>query len=257
MNIHRSFLCLGCFGLLTLTSYGQYIEPDSALVGRKNIILLQTNPLIGIAIQAENMPTTFGMTYKRTLKEFKRLVIGLNYEWINLSPSNQALQPAHLVASSDSTVTLLETKETFSRMNIRGGLEWSDYTDKSAMFYGVTAHLGQRHQHYDAYTHQYRQLPVDTTLINPTTFANKPESSKGIYDYDHYFLEFGFALQIGYRIQLKQRWEINLSMSPEFSVYLPTKNTWNLDSQEPLQFLPSNGFEMNLHLLLVDIGYRF
>jgi hypothetical protein len=257
MNIHRSFLFLLCFGLLTFGAFGQYIEPDSTLMGHKNSILLQANPLLRIAIQANGAPTTFGLTYKRTLKEFKRLVCGLNYEWMNLSPRNQTLQPAHLVASTDSSVTLLETNETFSRMNIRGGLEWSSYIDKSAMFYGVTAHLGQRHQHYEAYTHQYRQLPIDTTLINPTTFANKPESSTGIYDYDHYFLEFGFALQIGYRIQLKQRWEINLSMNPEFSVYLPTKNNWNLDSPEPLQFLPSNGFEMNLRLLLVDIGYRF
>jgi hypothetical protein len=235
----------------------QYIEADSVYAGRRNSLMFLANPVVAFALQSNGESLQYGISFKRVLSNTRRLKLALGHEYVDLSPKQSASTGRYFQQSSDSTIAAIALNETFNRTTIRGGLEWSEYLAKNAMYYGVDLQLGARKQHYDAYTYHYSKLELDSSQINPTVFSSAPDSIVGVYDYSNRYIDIGLAIHIGYRIQLKEKWEVNLSFSPEFNVYFAGKNTWNLETPAPLQYLPSSGFEMQLRLLLVDIGYRF
>ena len=257
MNNFRWTLCLLVGVFICQLTKAQYIEADSVYVGRRNSLMLLANPIVAFALQSNSSNLQYGLSYKRVLSNTRRLKLAIGHEFADLSPNQSTSNGRYFQQSTDSTIAATDVTETYNRTIIRGGLEWSEYQAKNAMYYGVDLQLGVRKHHYDAYTNHFSKLAVDSTQINPFVFANEPDSIVGVYDYNNRYIDIGVAIHIGYRIHIKEKWEVNLSFSPEFNVYFAGKNTWNLDTPAPLQYLPSSGFEMQLRLLLVDIGYRF
>jgi hypothetical protein len=257
MNIRMAVVLLLLGSLTPHLSNAQYVELDSAYTGPKNTIFLLGNPIIVPLMSGSPSSVYLGMVYKRVLKNNKRLKFGLNYDYNDLSPFNQGSDPNNFLAYNDSQVVISNRQEYFSRISLRGGLEWSDYTENNGKFYGLDLHAGISKATHDAYAYTYNRLPGDTTTIGPSDFSILPDTTVAQYDYDHYFLNVGFAANIGYRVVLKKKWEINFTFSPEFTFNFPVRYDWNLATPVPLQYEPSSGFEMQLRMLLVDIGYRF
>jgi hypothetical protein len=252
------YLFMVTIGLVaSKTICAQYVDPDSAYVGRKNAIMILANPLLQVALSSDSRAALFGLSYKRVLHNNKRLKLGAGYEFIDLSPYENEIPLARIPEATDSAIVINSKKQFYNRTHIRGGLEWSEFSSKHGMVYGLDVQVGFRKDHNESYNAQHLVAPRDSTILNPNYFSSSPNSKEGVYDFDHYYMDIGLVANIGYRVQLKEKWEINLSFSPEFNLYFVTNSKWNLDTPEPLQYLPSNGFEMQLRLLLVDIGYRF
>jgi hypothetical protein len=235
----------------------QYYESDSAFVGRKNSIMLLTNPLLQVALNSTGRTFQTGIQYKRLINPNKRLNFGFGFEAIDFI-ERQNQNPINLIAdATDSVLILRKKKSIYNRFHISSGIEWSDFSQNHGFLYGVGLQLGIRKELESSYLNHHIKSPIDSTSLEMNYYAAIPDSTEAEYDYTNSYVDFAVALQIGYRINIKEKWEVNLTFSPQFNVYFATQNQWNLNTPQPLDYQPSNGFEMQLRLLMVDIGYRF
>lgn len=255
MNTRIGYGMVLLLSWFTNTAQAQYIEPDSAYTGPKKSLFLLANPIFPPLMGSTDGSAHLALSYKRVLSNTKRLKFGAFFDYYNLSPSVRTIDPSDVLGKTDSSVSINVRQEYYRRVATRGGLEWGDYNEKHGKFYGVDLIAGYSKNDHQSYNNTYvKEWAPDSSF---SSYALLPDSMAGVYDYTHHYLTLGFAANIGYRVVIKQKWELNFTFSPEFTFNLPVGNQWNLTTPAPLQYEPTNSFEMQLRMLLIDIGYRF
>lgn len=257
-NMNRlTYLWMVLIGLLLSTSIrAQYVEVDSLYAGRKNTLSFLVNPILPPLMGSYNGSLHLALTYKRVVNNGKRFKIAGFYDFYDLTQNNGLINPNSVIPTADSSVIINQTEEYYGRMSIRTGFEWGDYTEKFGKYYGADLHVGYSKAKYKSYDHIYIPTPVDS-LNSDYNYNNVPDTMLGRYDYNHYFLNLGLVANVGYRVVIKEKLEFNFTFSPEFNFNIPIRYQWNMDTPKPTQYQPANSFDLQLRMLLVDVGYRF
>lgn len=241
-NLLTTFLLL-----LVIHLNGQYVsEETDTLTHRKNQIGAVINPVAAFMLGTSTSQLHYGIQYKRLLGESKRLRFGLLYQ--NLLPDLNDLGVP--IASNDSSVLFLSEQSEYRYGEFRAGIEWSNFKTKHDAVYGLDLLLGyditRDEQHYK--------------LVN-YAMGEEGNSSQTAVDRDSMFsffeqhaLVIGISPTIGYRVTIKQKWELLAYASPEVVYFAPMSSS---GKKEPGNEYYANSVLFRMRLLDLVISYSF
>ncbi len=263
LNTKLSYILIaGMLCLCALHSSAQYYDEagkDSLNTQRKNIVGLHLNVPLTFIMTASPNYLQIGLSYKRQIEDYKRLVFQAN--WIpEVYENNDQL---NLVGTNDS---LLIYSSRFQKSNdfILGvGQEWGNYSKTISPYYGVDFLFG-----YGILNETNRYYKARRDTIGSSVIFSEGDTvnySRAVVDYDNapypskidtrsYIV--GATFTLGCRVQVKSRFEIWTQMTPRI-LYSHRQLTYeNINTGRKGSF-DSNSFDFQLRLLQVLLAYKF
>jgi hypothetical protein len=241
MKIH-SILILLC---ISTTSLAQYVEPDNSksdIQTHKNSIGIGLNPMMAVAIGADASHVHYGLQYKRSLSENKMLRITGFIQGEKNGP-----ELGEPIGLTDSSLFVNSSYDQYSVIELRAGLEWSNYKERFDGFYGFDTGIDR--QTTLESVHQYK---IDTEE-GPDLYGQLLGKDTLTYFTDDYLM-IGLAPFFGYRVGIGKRFDLTAWMSPEFVYMAPLRS----DTHGVQQIHRQNAYiDFRLRLLDVMLSYRF
>jgi hypothetical protein len=251
----KSFIPTLVLSILASGAAAQYAEPDTISISKKNSVGIYINPFAIAFMGNEVNDLRLGVQYKYILADNKRLRISAVYDRQDLERPRRSLDPADIYRITDSTEVTRDYGHERSRANMRLGYEWSDYTDPVDAFYAVDIVLGYSSEEYREGLATYLREATDSTgVLNGVDDELHAHALPIAYNY--HFLEMGLAPVFGWRFLMKQQWELQASISPEFYYAFPVKEEWLGDSRQPLDYRASSTLEFRLRVLELVLSYH-
>ena len=226
---------------------GQYVPDSSAVFNpKKNQIGGIVNPIAAVMLGTSASQLHYGLQYKRLLQDNKRLRVSTLYQ--SLKPD--VLELGEPIASTDSSVTFIDQQSGYQYGEFRVGIEWSDFRSKHDAIYGVDLLVG-----YDLSRKENHQKLVTYTMIPESVLpATTVEKDSLVSFYEQRSLVFGAAVLLGYRVTLKDRWELMAYASPELVYFAPVSESGR---REPGEESVGNSIQFRLRLLDISLAYSF
>lgn len=245
-NKMRNFLTIALLAF-TIQSTAQYVETttDSSPI-RKNQFGAILNPAVAIALSSDPSGLRYGLNYKRMMDNSRRMKFGLSYDGFTQNDSNHG-DP---IASTDSSVVFVKQMFSYDYGEFRVGMEWSDFTAKHDAIYGLDLLVGYHVSHDEIHRREVGYTSTNESLIPQTRFI---QDSLAV-NYVQKALVLGLAPQLGYRVLMKERWELQLTSTMEFAYYAPTSESGKRD---PNMERMANSISFRMRLLDVSLAYSF
>lgn len=230
-----------------LQVHGQYVaDTTHVFAPKKNQIGAVVNPLAAVMLGTSTSQLHYGLQYKRLLQDHRRLRFSVLYQ--TAQPNVQDL--GEPISSTDSTVTFIDEQLGYQYGEFRAGIEWSDFRTKHDAIYGVDLIAG-----YDVTRKENHQKLVSYTvlpeIVGPATTV---EQDTMVSFHEQRSLVFGAALILGYRVTMKERWELMVHASPEIVYFAPVSESGR---REPGEEGVGNSVQFRLRLLDISLAYSF
>jgi hypothetical protein len=212
MKSITTFICLMLFALC---GFSQYVELSEDTVQiQKNSVGVVINPIVAMALGAGTSELHYGVTYKRVVAQNKRLRFAGLYQ--SYKENDNLGSP---VFASDSNIIFNSIQNSYQYGEFRMGMEWSDFREKHDGIYGLDVLVGydKRSDTEHLRVMEHNTAPADGEhayyMASDTIVNNRVEHS----------LAIGIAPVIGYRVLMKQHWELMATCSPEIVYYSALK----------------------------------
>lgn len=245
------------FCLLSLFSFtrssAQYVSPESTETSStpKNSVGIIFNPVVSVMLGSAPYDMRAGLMYRRQLTQNKTLRASGAIQFREAAFD----QPGDVIAVTDSTIKMSYATDSYFRTEIRCGIEWSDYSEKSDAFYALELIAGNHSRTESSNKIDYRRLAgidnetnsiLGTQLTDSVGYCTKQQS-----------ILIGVAPVIGWRCVFKQKWEFMASFSPEVVFTSPYKTSYCTDNSDDHQMEEASSVDFRLRLLDVVLAYHF
>lgn len=236
----------------------QYYElPDSIAIENKNTIGVFVSPIAGFMLNSFVYSPRYGLQYKRWLTDYKRLRLSLVHDFIEYDYGNNDFDESRFVQSTGSTLWMLSEFRTQRKTTLRAGLEWTDYSSKVDGYFGVDVIMGYKTDEYDMFYKAYNYYTSTNSADTADYVLANPALDRKPYSYYYQYIEFGIAPIIGWRFDIKKRFEFTVNASPELTVAIPVAQQWRGDAPMPYESRADTEIEFRLRLLEMVLSYRF
>lgn len=236
----------------------QYYElPDSVIIENKNSLGFYVSPVAAFMLNSFAYSPRFGLQYKRWLTDYKRLRLSLVHDFIEYDFGNNDFDESRFVQSTGSTLWMLSESRMQRKTTLRAGMEWTDYSSKIDSYFGFDIIAGYKSDEYDTYYKAYDYYTSTNSTDTADYVVANTSMDKRPYSYYYQYLEFGIAPIIGWRFDIKKRFEFTINASPELSVAIPIAQEWRGEMPMPIESRADTEIEFRLRLLEMVLSYRF
>lgn len=231
----------------------QYSKEDelAKIPARYRSIGLNITPAFSTIMGGIPINPRIGLVYKHQTKTSRKYRIAANvqfYDPFHVDP--ETVKYDHR-APSDSTRSYQYISYDRTDMDLRFGMEWMNPDKKVTPFYGVDLIFGHAITFDDYGTINFKK---DTSICSDCyvyDLENMGPSSSQIT----YYVYSGVDFTVGWKILIKNNFDLYLQFAPEFRYQSLYKE--DLDLEETKRFSPEEGIDIRIRALEAWISYRF
>ena len=231
----------------------QYSPEDelAKIPARYRSIGLNASPAFPLIMGAIPVNPRVGIIYKHQTKTSRKYRIAANvqfYDPFHVDPETVIYNHTFL---SDSTRSNQYVSDERTDFDLRFGMEWMNPDKKVTPFYGFDLILG--HTRTDDYygTHNFiKDTAICSDCYTPDLYNPGPNSSQFFY-----YIYTGFDFTVGWKILVKNNFDLYLQFAPEFRYQSMYREDMILE--ETKRYSPDEGIDIRIRALEAWVTYRF
>jgi len=217
----------------------------------KNSLGLIFNPVVSVMLGSAPYDMRAGLLFRRIISDNKSIRASASIQFREALYDSQG----YVTSIADTSVKMAYLADSYFRTELRGGVEWSDYTEKSDAFYAVELIVGSISRTESSREINYRLL--SNTNQNTTSLLGSQLTDSIGFCTKQQSAIIGLAPVMGWRCVFKKKWEFMASFSPEIIFTAPYKTAYCIDNSKFHTMDEASSIEFRLRLLDVALAYHF
>jgi ABC-type amino acid transport substrate-binding protein len=229
----------------------QYVEEEVRMPAQLNSLGINITHGLSFASGAIPVNPRIGLVYRRQTAPNRNYRVMLSAQFYDPFEVNEIDGYGSLVPMTDTTAYRRYYSNDEFDVELRAGKEWFKPEKKATPIYGFDIILGHALRER-LYGTDY--LVLDTSFCAECYVQDLTQISPS-NEYNTFFLYTGLDMTVGWKILIKDNWELFLQLSPEIRYYVLYDEFIDLD--EPRDTFDKSYLDFRLRLLEVYTSVRF